>query len=510
MDEIYQKINRFNPRTLNHSEDGDVVQFEATELWRDHSTGSITASNITVRINELSKWLDEETRGQNGVTESLVLRFVWTELHDMVRVGLSKSVVNKIAARFGLELAYGYFQTALSGLNAFPKIQTPISENQAYSFCFAPNLAAIWSHNHFRPPMARKSVTYGLVLSKELPKEPSKKTKTLQKLLSSGWNPTLLGHSMFPALLFSLMLGGESALTVNGMTTRVQEVEERTGHQKFKTKRKSRASGVLGDLSAEMSGYATRLASVERKSKTLEKLLDFIFQQVGEYKEGENQHTAVLGGMVDGDDLVRHHAGALRQRLNMQVLETNYILKRVQVQIEALVNLIAQNDAINNFDIALSSHRDAASMKTLAVVTMFFLPGSFISALFSTQCFDWDSVDLTNRSISVKVTPQFGLYWVITIPLTVATFILYFLWLHFQTQQRKKLPEHMQKLNGRASTLPPDEESHAIAMRRKTMGLFPDNNGDNGDYDDYDDSDKQGIFSIPLQRLRQRLHRVTV
>lgn len=70
-------------------------------------------------------------------------------------------------------------------------------------------------------------------------------------------------------------------------------------------------------------------------------------------------------------------------------------------------------------------------MKTLAVVTMFFLPGSFISALFSTSLFDWDSRDLLSKSMGVNTTPQFGLYWVITIPLTVITFLLYFLWLWF-------------------------------------------------------------------------------
>lgn len=94
---------------------------------------------------------------------------------------------------------------------------------------------------------------------------------------------------------------------------------------------------------------------------------------------------------------------------------------------------------MNNMDIALSSHRDASSMKTLAFVTMLFLPGSFISALFSTDCFDWDAAkEDKGESMSVPSTPQFLLYWAITIPLTVLTFIFYFVWLHFSSKKRRR------------------------------------------------------------------------
>lgn len=81
-------------------------------------------------------------------------------------------------------------------------------------------------------------------------------------------------------------------------------------------------------------------------------------------------------------------------------------------------------------------------MKTLAVVTMFFLPGSFISALFSTPLFDWDSVDMSDWSkIHVGTAPQFVLYWLVTVPLTVVTFILYFMWLRRQRKKREVMRE---------------------------------------------------------------------
>jgi Ca2+/H+ antiporter len=110
-----------------------------------------------------------------------------------------------------------------------------------------------------------------------------------------------------------------------------------------------------------------------------------------------------------------------------------------------LFHLIAREETISSYKLsqhmaqtAEFSYRDAASMKTLAVVTMFFLPGSFVSALFSTQLFAWDDIDQLSNSIGVPTTPQLTLYWAVTIPLTLVTFVLYFLWLWYQKNERKR------------------------------------------------------------------------
>lgn len=105
--------------------------------------------------------------------------------------------------------------------------------------------------------------------------------------------------------------------------------------------------------------------------------------------------------------------------------------------------MMAHHDNKNSIDLATSTHqiskasyRDASSMKTLAIVTMFFLPGSFVSALFSMPMFDWDKAKSAPRSIGVALLPQFSLYWVITLPLTIATFCLYFIWLWYLKRER--------------------------------------------------------------------------
>ncbi|UKZ75181.1 hypothetical protein TrVFT333_002857 [Trichoderma virens FT-333] len=118
-----------------------------------------------------------------------------------------------------------------------------------------------------------------------------------------------------------------------------------------------------------------------------------------------------------------------KYRLEMQIVDLEYTQKRVQLQTGMLAGLISRGDFKATLILAESQHRDSLSMKTLAIVTMLFLPGSFISALFSTSMFDWDSVDPKSNSIGVPTLPQFRLYWAITIPLTIVTFLLFFFWL---------------------------------------------------------------------------------
>ena len=57
-------------------------------------------------------------------------------------------------------------------------------------------------------------------------------------------------------------------------------------------------------------------------------------------------------------------------------------------------------------------------MKAIALMTMFFLPATFISALWAVPALDKDDA-LTKEN--------FGIYWVVTIPVTLVVFILYVL-----------------------------------------------------------------------------------
>lgn len=112
-----------------------------------------------------------------------------------------------------------------------------------------------------------------------------------------------------------------------------------------------------------------------------------------------------------------------------------------------LFNVVSQKDNTANREmsvwtknISVNSQKDTVALKTLAMVTMLFLPGSFIAALFSSSFFlAWDDADNSRTgSTGLKIMPQFGIYWVVTIPITLVVFILYFVWLWWEHRQRTK------------------------------------------------------------------------
>lgn len=68
--------------------------------------------------------------------------------------------------------------------------------------------------------------------------------------------------------------------------------------------------------------------------------------------------------------------------------------------------------------IALGSRRDRSLVKTIAAVTMSFLPGTFLASCFAISLFNWDG-----ESGEGVINRQIWIYWAITIPLTILTFV---------------------------------------------------------------------------------------
>jgi hypothetical protein len=68
-------------------------------------------------------------------------------------------------------------------------------------------------------------------------------------------------------------------------------------------------------------------------------------------------------------------------------------------------------------------------MKAIAVLTMFFLPGTFLAALFAAPLFDWNSDPSSGGGIIKK---RFWIYWVITIPATCLVLGCWRMWYRFE------------------------------------------------------------------------------
>lgn len=69
--------------------------------------------------------------------------------------------------------------------------------------------------------------------------------------------------------------------------------------------------------------------------------------------------------------------------------------------------------AIASRDLAKAASEDSSAMKSIAVLAMFFLPGTFFSALFALPSWGWDQ----HR--------HFSQYWAFTVPATILTFAIW-------------------------------------------------------------------------------------
>ena len=442
-------------------EDYNVPQcpfINTTEIWSHDETPVTAVESKTISSINLQNWLDEPSdKYISAEPHTRLLRIVWVGLDpDKHRVCPSNRDLDQLLATWGLKDGYNYALSSYAGIAALPSQ----NDTRIFTATYHPKLAAAWSYEVIDGVPTTHAVIFA---------EGEERTE-LVRALQSKWSLALVGHAMFPAFLCSLMLSQELDTTFEDIKTVVRNVEARTGHHRFTTRRQTKpAAGELGTLSAQMSGCAAKLANATRKLKVVEAMHAFMLThaQVHEPQTLPRTRTSDFGDEKpffsnkvtpivrpeSGDStpsvLLVQNIDTMRHRAEMQAVDNAYVQQRVQVQIAALFHLIAQQDNAIAFEtasatrsIAKDSLQDSSSMKMLALVAMFFLPGSFVAALFSAPLFDWDGADKKASdnpgSIALGTKPQFALFWAVAIPLTVVTFGLYAMWIVMQKKRLRR------------------------------------------------------------------------
>ncbi|KAK2770759.1 hypothetical protein CKAH01_04266 [Colletotrichum kahawae] len=92
-------------------------------------------------------------------------------------------------------------------------------------------------------------------------------------------------------------------------------------------------------------------------------------------------------------------------------------------EIALAFNMVAQSDARASVNIGRAAQQDSEAMKTVAFLTLLFLPATFVSAVFSTTFFEFDS-----GSGEWLMSDKFWVYWVVAIPVTIVTALMWYHW----------------------------------------------------------------------------------
>ncbi|KAK5635756.1 hypothetical protein RRF57_011468 [Xylaria bambusicola] len=94
--------------------------------------------------------------------------------------------------------------------------------------------------------------------------------------------------------------------------------------------------------------------------------------------------------------------------------------KRMLNEIQLAFNTVAQHDASTSVKIGLATQADSLTMKSIALVTLTFLPPTFVSAIFSMSFFSYSAES------GWVLSDKFWIYWVFAIPTTLLTAIAWY------------------------------------------------------------------------------------
>ncbi|SPO02354.1 uncharacterized protein DNG_05027 [Cephalotrichum gorgonifer] len=100
---------------------------------------------------------------------------------------------------------------------------------------------------------------------------------------------------------------------------------------------------------------------------------------------------------------------------------------RLQNETQLSFHLAAQRDSKIQVKIADEANKETTAMKALAVITMTFLPATFVSSVFSTPFFQVDQAP-GDEPASLTVSNHFWIYWALAIPLSILTFGSWLIW----------------------------------------------------------------------------------
>ncbi|KAL1842994.1 hypothetical protein VTJ49DRAFT_3471 [Mycothermus thermophilus] len=242
--------------------------------------------------------------------------------------------------------------------------------------------------------------------------------------------PTL-AHPMLFGLLALQVLTSDAMSDVAEKGNVIYEAQTLTGFHQYRHLRAIDSDGHtvsfdLGGVSRRVIGAASRITGWDNATLEMVRFGDFIKTENERYLEsnfltGQGRSGRAIKRLcvyvkeqaekVIGDIRGAHHDS------RAWLATANFLLMGV-------LNVLGHEDSQINIElakdqkrIAEETKRDSTSMTAIALVTMFFLPGTFTASFFALPYFENDFEEYGLR--------HFWIYWVVTIPLTCLTLLVW-------------------------------------------------------------------------------------
>ncbi|KAK1751176.1 hypothetical protein QBC47DRAFT_85167 [Echria macrotheca] len=227
-------------------------------------------------------------------------------------------------------------------------------------------------------------------------------TLTRNILLSAakwGHHPMLLPTQLFVTHFRTTMTLFQSLL--DRIAAVEAEILRQLDKDKHSTDYAEKAAGVHQSISMTLHRCSMELAELGRRTKFEEELSARLVEDLKQGGRDAQTMVAMLSVMSKS-----------RQP------DIDELPAKIEGLRNVLYSLITQHDSFLQSVMTQESLRDSKAMKTLAVLTILFLPGAFLASVFSTDMFEFQSN-----------AEEIGIFVGITVPLTLALMVGWLLWL---------------------------------------------------------------------------------
>ncbi|KAL4888547.1 hypothetical protein BDV59DRAFT_211044 [Aspergillus ambiguus] len=394
----------------------EVDWIDVSEIWLDQNANKVEQRK-RIHHRDIPAWLNQTVEGH-----SRLLQLVWVNFRHMEKVyDISSPVLELLLENFHIEVAAQWNRTAFASLSSFPPVQYANDLVFSYSSSKYPKTAAAWSH------IPSKNLTRGVFFATQ------DRIPRLQSLLGSM--KAAAGHQMLVALVFGMSLSGIVENVHMEIKDKVHQVEVRTRFHPWTSLSEAPAQGSYPSLLQKMTGAKTRLASLCKKTEILQETCGFIRENLFCKHEGAVSLDISVSDLAkEAAEVIERYTRVLEKRTALQKADIRYFQERTEAQHVTLSNMILHRQATASMAIANANMQDSLSLKTLALVTMIFLPGTFLATVFSMPLLKWDG-----DGHEKVINNRFWVYWALAIPLTILTFATWGFWTFYLQSNDKRV-----------------------------------------------------------------------
>ncbi|GAB1315707.1 Magnesium transport protein CorA, transmembrane region [Madurella fahalii] len=132
-------------------------------------------------------------------------------------------------------------------------------------------------------------------------------------------------------------------------------------------------------------------------------------------------------------DALYHASMRMKDRLTSIIAEYDDKIRACTMEVDGIAMATQWSHGETNMEIATASGEDSSQMRSIALVTMVFLPGTFFASMFSMTFFNWNSDSGGDHPI---VSSSIWIYFLVTVVFTLITLMLF--WYFILSRQRNR------------------------------------------------------------------------